>query len=257
MFYKKCLFLLLLLVVMTLVGCQGHSAKIFTIQADSVVIDSTLDAIQDSDYLQHLAPTTELLNRELDVVIGYAPRAMKAEVPESELLNWACDALYDMAMDVYSGQVDFSVVNVGGIRCAWNQGDITRRHVFELMPFDNSLVILTLTGDKVIELCECFAKQGGQGVSRHLRLTMHEIHPKYYRVSSEDILLNGKPIDRDAVYYVATSDYLSTGADLLTPLSQYLERYSTNLLIRDLYMDYILKNKIVEASVDERMKIIK
>ncbi len=238
-----------LLVLGSVVACTRQPMRVVSSHEEIIVMDSTFDAIQDTAYLAQLAPITEQLNEQLNVVIGHAPRAMRAYLPESELLNWSCDALYDMAKQYYDGDIDFAVVNVGGIRCAWDEGDITRRNVFELMPFDNQLVILTLTGDKVEELCDIFAKNGGQGVSRQLRM-------KIDGDEAEDIRINGKEIDEDAVYYVATSDYLSTGADHLNPLAEFLERKSTDKLIRDLYMEYIIQNKRVEAQIDGRMKLM-
>ncbi len=244
---KRTLFFICIL-SLCLASCTRQPMRVVASHEEIIVVDSALDAIQDTAYLSHLAPITEQLNKELNVVIGYAPRAMQAHLPESELLNWTCDALYDMAKQYYDGEIDFAVVNVGGIRCDWPQGDITRRNVFELMPFDNQLVILTLTGDKVIELCEIFAANGGQGVSRQLRM-------KIDSNKAEDIHINGKEIDENAVYYIATSDYLSTGADHLTPLSEFLERKTTDKLIRDLYMEYILQHKTVEAQIDGRMQL--
>ncbi len=236
-----------LLALGSIIACTRQPMRVVASHEEIIVVDSTLDAIQDTAYLQALAPITEQLDKELNVVIGYAPRAMEAYLPESELLNWTCDALYDMAKQYYDGEIDFAVVNVGGIRCDWPQGDITRRNVFELMPFDNQLVILTLTGDKVIELCEIFAANGGQGVSRQLRMQFDK------NKKVKKVRINGKKVDKDAVYYIATSDYLSTGADHLTPLSEFIERKTTDKLIRDLYMEHILQNKVVEAKIDYRM----
>ncbi len=246
---KRTLFSIFFLLLL-FASCTRQPMRIMSAQEEIIVVDSNLDVVQDTAYLRELAPITELLNKELNVVIGYAPRDMKAYLPESELLNWSCDALYDMAKVYYDGEIDFAVVNVGGIRCAWDKGDITRRNVFELMPFDNQLVILTLTGDKVIELCEIFAANGGQGVSKHLRMQFDE------NKKVKKVRINGKKLDKDAVYYIATSDYLSTGADHLTPLSEFLERKSTDKLIRDLYMEYIMREKTVEAQMDGRMKLI-
>ncbi len=240
--------LIYILAAILLVACAPKTGRVTSVSEEVIVVDERFDAVQDTAYLRALAPITEQLNEELNVVIGHAPRAMRPYLPESEMLNWACDALYDMAKVYYDGPIDFAVVNVGGIRCAWDAGDITRRNVFELMPFDNQLVILTLTGEDVEDLCDCFARNGGQGVSRHLRMAINGDE-------AEGITINGKEIDEDAVYYVATSDYLSTGADHLTPLSKYLERKSTDKLIRDLYMEYVIREKIVEAYIDNRMKI--
>ncbi len=265
--------LVVILFVGGLVSCQRKPAQIQSIHEEVIVLDGTYDSIQDTAYLRSLAPITEQLDKELNVVIGYAPRAMRPYLPESEMLNWTCDALYDMAKQYYDGEIDFAVVNIGGIRCSWDKGDITRRDVFELMPFDNQLVILTLTGEKVLELCDCFAKNGGQGVSKQLRMSSAPLlisadAPNDRDVPSSllgkphagerlyEVTIHGKAIDADAVYYVATSDYLSTGADHLTPLAEYLERKSTDKLIRDLYMEYIIREKTVEARIDGRMKLM-
>lgn len=235
-----------------LAACDKQPRQVTGMHSAAIAVDSTLDAIQDSDYLSSLAEIRAELDKQLNVVIGYAPYKMTAYKPESPLLNWSSDALYDMAKQVQSGPVDFAVVNVGGIRCDWPAGNITWRHVFELMPFDNMLVVLTMEGEDVLELCEAIAAQGGQGVSRTLRMEIED-------GEAEHVRLHGKPIDEDAVYYVATSDYLSTGMDNLAPLAHYLEKKETNLKIRDLYIDYVRQTtaagRQVVGEMDRRIRI--
>lgn len=242
-----------LVMALTLSSCHTTPYRIVGEQSTMVAIDSTMDTIQDSAYLDFLAPVKANLQEQLDIPLGHAPRSMEAHLPESELLNWACDALYSMALEVQRGMVDFAVVNIGGIRCSWPEGDITFRHVFEMMPFDNRLVILSLEGKDVLDLCECFAQTGGQGVSRDLRLQIKDGH-------LHQATLRGQEIVPEAVYYIATSDYLSTGADHMDALTRYQDKVDTQLRIRDLYIQYIKEQtavgKPVASEIDGRITIL-
>jgi len=239
--------ILFVLSVISFCSCSHTPKSVVSAEETLISINSKADAIQDTAYIRMLQPKSDSLERQLDVVIGYAPEALTVKKPECTMLNWATDALYDMAKEVYKGEVDLAVTNIGGMRTNWQAGDITRRQVYELMPFDNRLVILTLEGKDVRNLCNVFARQGGQGVSRQLRM---EIKDK----KAQNIRLNGRKIVDSAVYYVATSDYLSTGADNFTPLTRAIEKHETRHKIRDLYMKYIETRKTVKAAVDGRMK---
>ncbi len=241
---KKQLFLLLLV---GLVACH-KPAQVQSISEEAIRVDSTWDAIQDTAYLQALAPTTAFINQEMNVVIGHAPRHMQAYRPESELLNWTSDALYEMACKHYNGPIDFAIVNIGGVRTDWPAGDITVGHLFRLMPFDNQLVILTMEGKEVRNLCENIAAAGGEGVSSNLRLVIDDNE-------AEDITIKGKALDDDAMYYVATSDYLSGGADGLTALTHFVEREYTGKLIRDLYIEHVRLHPTVESKCDGRITV--
>ena len=156
-----------------------------------------------------------------------------------------------MARQKSPEHVDVAVVNIGGMRCNWGAGDITFRHVFELMPFDNMLVVLTLKGSDLQQLCEIFAYSGGQGIAGMRIKAFGD------KVMQQDALvtIGGKPIEMDKTYTVATSDYLSQGNDGMVPLKNYVEMWNSEEKIRDLYIEYIEQVKTVEAKVDGRMDI--
>ena len=247
----KHFYLTLSAVAMLCISSCSHTARqVVSASEELIAVDSTADSVQDSAYLAVLQPKKEQLMEQLNVVIGYAPEDMTVHKPECTMLNWASDALCDMAKQVYSGQVDFAVVNIGGMRCNWQAGDITIRNVYELMPFDNRLVILTLQGKEVLDLCQIYAEQGGQGFSKQMRMQINN-------VKAQNVRLNGKSISPDAVYYVATSDYLSGGADHFTPLARSIDKTDTGLKIRDLYTQYVEQTKEVRSTIDGRMTLIK
>ena len=213
---KRLIYILSLLTVLTACHRPMHVTKI---TGTIILVDSTLDAIQDSDYLAYLAPIKADLEAKLGAPIGYAPKALEVYQPECPLLNWASDALLAMARQKSPEPVDVAVVNIGGMRCNWGAGDITFRHVFELMPFDNMLVVLTLKGSDLQQLCEIFAYSGGQGIAGMRIKAFGD------KVMQQDALvtIGGKPIGMDKTYTVATSDYLSQGNDGMVPLKNYVE----------------------------------
>lgn len=241
---KKVLFLLLL--VGSICGCH-RPLRVLESSGEILMVDSTLDAIQDSAYLGYITPIKADLERELNVVIGYAPNRLPVHQPECSMLNWASDALFYMAQDRCPNKVDMVAVNIDGMRTDWAAGDITRRHIFELMPFDNELVVLTMRGDEILNLCDAFIRWGGQGVAG-LRL-------KARNGKLISATIDGKEIVPSAYYTVATSDYLSQGNDGMVPLKNHLSVWRSEEKIRDLYIEYVERTKTVSAEVDGRMDI--
>ena len=237
---------LLLLLAVGLMACH-RPLRVVEATSEVIIVDSTLDIIQDTAYLQHLAPFKAELEAALNAPIGYAPDALTVRKPECNMLNWASDALLSMARQLCPDHVDIAVVNIGGMRTDWAAGDITRRHIFELMPFDNELVVLTMTGEEILNLCHIFVKLGGEGVAG---LRMKARNGELISAS-----IGGKPIVPTAYYTVATSDYLSQGNDGMTPLAQHQDIWRSEEKIRDLYIEYVQQVKTVQATVDGRMDI--
>lgn len=241
---KQLIYSFCLLVI--LAGCH-RPMHVGEKKGEVIMIDSTLDSIQDTCYLSILSPIKADLETQLGAPIGYAPRALEVYQPECTMLNWASDALLAMARQLNPEQVDMAIVNIGGMRCNWAAGDITFRHVFELMPFDNELVVLTLQGNDILSLCEIFAKNGGEGVAG-LRMVAEDSEVRCAKIADKEIV-------PEAYYTVATSDYLSQGNDGMLPLKNSISVWKSDRKIRDLYIEYIQQVEIVEAHVDGRMII--
>jgi 2',3'-cyclic-nucleotide 2'-phosphodiesterase (5'-nucleotidase family) len=234
-----------LLCALFLLPACNKQVKVVSVSTEALPVDASSDAIQDTVYLKQLAPIKADLEQQLNVQIGYAPERLWVGDPECPMLNWATDALWEAAKKVYPEKVDIAIVNMGGMRCEWPAGPITKEKVFELMPFDNELVVLTLKGEDVISLCESFAKYGGQGVAG-MRVTVID-------GNLADVQVGGKAVDPKALYTVATSDYLSGGTDHMEALTRYVEYWKSDLKIRDLYMEAVQTQDTLRAAVDGRM----
>ena len=235
-----------LFLALFLCGC-GKSVQVENAETSRIAVDGSVDSIADSAYIAYLAPYKESVEREMAVVIGYTADSLYVASPECPMLNWATEALWYAAKEVYPGQVDMAVVNKGGMRCEWPAGPITQGNVFELMPFDNKLVVLSMKGEDILALCQLFATYGGQGVAG-LRMTAVD-------GQLADVSVGGKPVDKDAIYTVATSDYLAGGADHMDALKNHVDYWDSELLVRDLYIAAV-KRDTIHAIMDGRMNIL-
>ena len=91
------------------------------------------------------------------------------ETPEGNLGNFVCDALFKKHVDYLAEDLqkaDFVLLNNGGLRTNVPAGTLTIGKLFELMPFDNELVIVTLNSSSMAQLLDFIAKKGGMPVSQ-------------------------------------------------------------------------------------------
>lgn len=169
----------------------------------SLPSDNTIDSIVQSYKVA--------LDKEMNVVLGYADDALVKKQPESDLGNFMCDLILKKSRDYYKGQVDFTFLNHGGIRLpSLPKGDITLGKVIELMPFENRVVIMELDAATVDSLFNHMAAKGGWHVSGATYAIRNG--------KAENITIHGQSLQSRGVYVVAVSDYLAQGGDNCTML---------------------------------------
>ncbi len=188
-------------------------------------------------------------------VIGEAAVSLKKYIPESPLMNFAADALFVMAQRYSKVPLDIAITNKGGLRSDLPQGAITFGDIYNVFPFENTLAMLALDGEQLLQLCREIASVGGEAVCG-LELV---ITPEGDLVEA---LVRGKAIEPSRVYRIATSDYLSQGNDRMTALALGIDREIRNdITIRDLMVQYIKelasKGEKLSAECDGRIKVKK
>lgn len=209
-----------------------------------------------------LKPYNDKVDAVLGEKIGHAPVALlqenvrKEEVP---LGNLVADAMqwYTSIMTI-DGAVDFSIQNGGGVRSTMPQGDITKRIIYEILPFDNSVVVCVLKGSQVKDLFAFLATIPPNSgafpqVSKEVSFTLN-----YAEGKCENILINGKPIDDKKTYRVATNSYMADGGDKYRVFKESLRIDDTSKFQRDVLIEYIkreLKGNILPIKPG-RIKIV-
>ena len=143
--------------------------------------------------------------------------------------------------------VDICLLNHGGIRTIIPKGDVTARNAFEIMPFENSAVVVALKGEQVLDIVNYIITEKKPHPLRGMTFTIDKTN------KPQNILVQGKPLDNDKIYYVATSDYLAYGNDNMLFFKKAIQKYNLDYKLRNIIIDYFKETKTIIANKDIRI----
>jgi 2',3'-cyclic-nucleotide 2'-phosphodiesterase (5'-nucleotidase family) len=214
-------------------------------------MDSVWDAQADPEIEALVAFYKTQLDRRMNKFVGVAHQTLRKGYPQSLLSNFTADAMLEMAEEVW-GSVDFSIMNMGGLRASINEGDVNLGNLYEVYPFENRMVLIELPGHAVVDFFDFVAVHGGQGLSGTVALVVRA-------GAVESITIGGRPIDNNKVYRVATIDYLAEGNDGMVALKQATRMEDSGRQLREWMISYVealtLNNKKIDAKVDGRIVV--
>lgn len=207
--------------------------------SDDVAVDSTI--------IRTYQPYKLKLDSQMNEVLGYSEHELvkKPVGGESSLGNFFADAALFEARKI-SPQIDFTMPSTnGGLRNDLPLGAITLSNVFELMPFENELIVFELKGSAVQALLDYIARTGGQPVAG---LTM-----KIKAKKPVDVLIGGKPFDPAKNYSVLTSDYIAGGGDGISSFKNPVSSKVLGLKIRDALIQFIRENQAKGVKISSKL----
>jgi len=246
---KKSVFLLI--IILLTVACTPRKWVMTDYKTSKIAIDASTDSLADKQMLAFIQPVKQELDKEMDQVVGFSEVEMKSGKPESLLSNWTSDIYRLAASEFLKQPVNIAVVNMGSLRSQLPAGNLTVGNIFQLMPFENELVILWLKGSEVSKLLGIFAKEGGQGVSG-IRMDISDGKP-------QNVLIGDETLDSDKTYSIATNDFLAGGNDRMVPLATPEKRVDTGLKIRNILMEYVIREnrngRKINAKLDGRITV--
>ena len=147
---------------------------------------------------------------------------------------------------------DIAMQNPGGMRANLAAGEITRGAVYDIMPFDNTIVTEMLTGDEV----KLALEQGlrGERITQvsGLRYVVDLSRPAGSRVASI-ALADGAPLDPAKRYKVAVNNFMAGGGDDFDVLANGFEKTDTGLLIRGAMEAYVRDRCKAGGTLDVRV----
>ena len=235
--FNKYFFSLFLSTTLIVAACN-HQSHVTGVNVGYVEMNKT-ELQYDSATATILKPYKDSLDKLMNVIVGRTDVPMPKERDKLETLlgNFVADICLQktLSLDYKSPEVagTISFFNNGGLRSSLPKGDITRGNIFELMPFDNELVIITISGKKTWELIRYAAKSGGQPMAG-MKLG---IHPDKTPAS---VLIHGQPFDSTKTYRVVTSDYLANGGDKMDFFKNPVNMQTTGILIRNAILDHCI-----------------
>jgi 5'-nucleotidase/UDP-sugar diphosphatase len=195
---------------------------------------------EDPFLLAALTPYADKAKSLLSEVIGTAEKPFGNEnvrKQETEIGNLIADSMLWCTRNL---NTDFALQNGGGIRGGLPAGEITKKRIYEILPFDNTVAVLKMKGHQVLRLFDFIATvPKGAGafpqVSEGVRFKINHATRQ-----SEGITINGKSIDAERTYSIATNSYLAGGGDGYRIFLEALDRYDTSAFQRDALIEYIV-----------------
>lgn len=205
------------------------------------------EAKEEESIVATIAPYKEQLGQEMNTVIGQVANDLTKGQPESTLGNWSVDVVQTLAQKNTQQEVSFAVLNYGGLRIpSLPKGPLRKGKIYELMPFDNYIVLVKMRGSELPLLFDHIAAKGGWPISKELKLVIQDN-------KATKALLNGKELDYNKDYYVATNDYLAKGGDQCSFFID-KEKVKTGILIRDAMLTYVQESTTpMTASIEGRI----
>ncbi|WP_297098617.1 5'-nucleotidase C-terminal domain-containing protein [uncultured Draconibacterium sp.] len=209
----------------------------------------------DSTIVQLYAPYKNILEKDMNRVLAISENELVKDKPESLLTNFLADLLLEQGAVVANDQQldltpDVSFFNYGGIRSALPKGEITVGNIFELMPFENEMVLLELKGDKMQAFLDYIADHGGGSVGGVEMIISGD--------KATDVKIGGQKIDFNKTYWLVTNDYVAAGGDGLEMLAENEQFINSGEKIRDAIIEYLEgvtnNNQHVDPKLDGRIK---
>ncbi len=247
--YMKNKFLLLGMALAALSACKTASplqvAKVHT--RENISINNELK--NDEAFVKFIEPYKQRLDKEMNQKISHTGTDLTKQGDNSNLGNLLADYTFDgadrWARTNLGKNVDAALINIGGIRTTIGKGDILLKSIFEVMPFENEVIIVKMKGSDLQGLFDYYAKSQVNNPVSHL-----------YIETDNGLLtktsINGKPVHAAQEYYIATSDYLALGGDNMRFFSRG-EMIPTGIKLRDLFIEYFRNTREVVPPTDIRL----
>ncbi|MFD1005560.1 5'-nucleotidase C-terminal domain-containing protein [Winogradskyella aquimaris] len=205
-----------------------------------------------------ISPYRNNVNKNLDSIISYAPETYSKTDGElnTAIGNFMADAVFSESNPIFykrtGKNIDFVLLNHGGIRAIISEGNITTRTAYEVMPFENSVVVVALNGTQINKLLDYLSKaKRAHPVSNQIELTLDE------NFNIKKALISGQPVSETKTYYVATNDYLYNGGDRMTFFQPNDSLYTLDYKIRNVLIDHFKKVDTIRPKIDNRFTKLK
>ena len=206
---------------------------------DSKVLN--VNSVIDSTIYNIIQPYQNEIEEQMNETLVYTKNDLTKGRPQSTIGNFVTDLCLNYC------DANICVFNNGGLRTTIDKGDITRGKIFELMPFENELVILELNKTDFIGLLNYISLRGGEPFSR-LNIKIDK---------NNNIIEHSWPVNfnNNETVRVLTSDYLANGGDKMS-FFKGKKQHKIGLKLRDAIIDYCEKNDTIDIRLDNRIEII-
>lgn len=185
-----------------------------------------------------IKPYRDHINQDLDNVLAYCPETLDKSTGkwQTSIGSLLADVCLQRGNTVFKSRenkdIDLCLLNHGGIRAILPKGNVTTRTAFEIMPFENNLVVIALKGEQIQDIAAYIIKEKKPQPLSGMTFTITKDN------TAKNIMVQGKPLDLNKTYYVATNDYLANGGDSMTFFAKGTQKFDLNYKLRNVLIDY-------------------
>lgn len=236
--------------IIILISCKNTPEHLTELTGKQIAIDSSFTSV---DSIQNfIQPYHDRVESILDSTLAYAPYVISKSDGKFNTTagNLMADIVLSETNPIFKKRtghnIDMVLLNHGGIRSIISKGNVTSRTAYEVMPFENSVVVVELKGESLMKMVDYLIKS-------------KRAHP----IAGAQIILNndntvntftvgGKSLDKNKSYNIATSDYLVTGGDNMGFFKDAISKTETDYKIRNAMIDFFSKVDTLAPKVDLR-----
>lgn len=193
-----------------------------------------------------VAAAEAALGEEVGELLG--PIEEGGPLRSSGVGNWIADSFRAAT------GADLGIHNRGGIRTRLIPGPLTRRDLFELLPFPNTVVVMELTGAELIAAVEGHLLGRGRSRLEVSGMSIGFALGADGTVERVEVEVGGEAIEADRTYRVATNSFLADGGDRLFELERDVSRLDTGTLLRELLERQLRDEGRVGTPNDDRYR---
>ncbi len=229
-----------------------------SIKARSVnIMDHAPDELVEQEIQTHVASLISLLNKPIvKSTSTLDTRRTVVRTLESAFANLLTDSMREAV------SADIALINGGSIRgnTTYPAGHIlTRRDIQAELPFRNTVTKSEITGQQILDAMKasyrCKILENGCFLHGSNIIVQYNVDKDIEDPNFLNISISGKPIDKEKIYTLATTDFLSSGGDGLTTLMSSVALIPPNrqLLTRDILVQYLLDRTSISPKIEGRI----
>jgi len=234
-------------------SCSPKIVQLTKIEGKQIPI--TEKNTQSIEIEMFIRPYREHINKDLDSILAYCPETLDKTKGkwQTTIGNLMSDVTLRRGNTVFEARenksIDICLLNNGGIRSILPKGNVTARSAFNIMPFENNLVVVALKGEQVLDIVNYFIVEKQPHPLAGMTFSIDKNN------HAKNILVQGKAFEISKIYYVGTNDYLANGGDNMSFFQKGIQTYDLDYKLRNILIDYFEEVDTIPVINDVRITV--
>jgi len=231
------------------ISCKQDQYNTSRASAKTAPINRSI--IENASVTDSTPPYKASIDKEMDNVLAYIPKSItkKDTKYNTAIGNMMADAVFELANPVFKARAGYPfnavILNYEDIHAPLYKGNITTGIVYKLMPFENDVIVVELSGFQMKKLFKYLTKGIAHPIS-NLQVILNKDG------SLKKALIQGHEVIDNETYFIATSDYLLKGGGDMTFLSKPISKLALDYKIHNILIDYFKKYDTIAPIRDDR-----